>query len=138
MSESNNSGHFLAGFLAGAVIGAIATILYTPTSGEENRAILKEKKDSFVDKANLTVDDAYKQAEVAAREARDKFDTLASTMQEKAAEASQRGQIILEQRMQELKKKAEAIEEEAEEILMPEMPESTPEEEKPEEEIPEA
>lgn len=133
MSESNNGGHFLAGFLAGAVLGAIATILYTPTSGEENRAILKEKKDSFVDKANLTVDDAYKQAEVAAREARDKFDNLANTMQEKAAEATQRGQIILEQRMQELKNKAEIVEEEAEEILMPEVPESAPEEEKPEE-----
>ena len=115
---SDRSGSFFVGFLTGAVIGAIATVLYAPNSGEETRNTLKGKKEDIIGKANLSVDDAYKQAETAAREARDRFEALASTTRKRAEDITRRGQVILEEQIGNLKKTAEVAEEEPEEILM--------------------
>lgn len=131
MSERSGFSSFFAGFLAGAVAGAIATILYAPNSGEETRAAIKGKKEEIIGKANISVDDAYKQAETAAREARDRFETLASTTRKRAEDITRKGQVILEEQISNFKKSASepASEPEAEEILMPkeEAEESEPE-----------
>ena len=121
MSEKSGFGSFFAGLLTGAAIGAVATILYAPNSGEETRASLNEKKDDIVDKANISVDDAYKAAETAAREARDRFDTLAATTRKRAEDITRRGQVILEDQINNIKKNsADVIDaEEVDEILMP-------------------
>ena len=120
MSERNGFGSFFVGFLAGAFAGAIATVLYAPNSGEETRNTLKGKKDEILGKANVSVDDAYKQAESAAREARDRFETLANTTRQRAEDITRRGQVILEEQINNFKKAAEAPEDkETEEILMP-------------------
>lgn len=133
---SDRSGSFFVGFLTGAVIGAIATVLYAPNSGEETRNTLKGKKEDIIGKANLSVDDAYKQAETAAREARDRFEALASTTRKRAEDITRRGQVILEEQIGNLKKNAAETFEEAEpeEILMPaeEAPEAPAEVEIPE------
>lgn len=127
MSEKTGFGSFFMGFLAGAVVGAVATILYAPNSGEETRAVLNGKKEEILGKANISVDDAYKQAESAAREARDRFETLASTTRKRAEDITRRGQVILEEQINNFKKNAaettEAVEQE--EILMPTESEST-------------
>ena len=129
MSERSGFGSFFVGFLAGAIAGAIATVLYAPTSGDETRAVLKEKKDDILGKANISVDDAYKQAESAAREARDRFETLASTTRQRAEDLTRRGQVILEEQIGNFKKTAENPEEtETEEILMPKDESGTSEE----------
>ena len=120
MSERSGFGSFFVGFLAGAVAGAIATVLYAPNSGEETRHTLKGKTEEILGKANVSVDDAYKQAETAAREARDRFEMLANTTRQRAEDLTRRGQVILEEHIGNFKKAAEAPEEkEAEEILMP-------------------
>ena len=121
MSEKSGFGSFFAGLLTGAAIGAVATILYAPNSGEETRASLNEKKDDIVDKANISVDDAYKAAETAAREARDRFDTLAATTRKRAEDITRRGQVILEDQINNIKKNASDVVdvEEVDEILMP-------------------
>lgn len=120
MSERSGFGSFFVGFLAGAVAGAIATVLYAPNSGDETRASLKGKKDEILGKANMSVDDAYKQAESAAREARDRFETLASATRKRAEDITRRGQVILEEQIGNFKKSSEKPENaEAEEILMP-------------------
>lgn len=132
MADNDNFGSFVAGILTGAVIGALATILYAPKSGDETRTIIKDKTDDILGKANVSVDDAFKQAESAAREARDKFDELANATKEKAAEFSQKGQVVLEERISNLKKKAEKIGSEIEEeIKMPEEKAEEAAEEKP-------
>ena len=131
MSERSGYGSFFVGFLAGAVAGAIATVLYAPTSGEETRNTLKGKKEEILGKANVSVDDAYKQAETAAREARDRFEMLANTTRQRAEDITRRGQVILEELINNFKKTAEPTgEPEQEEILM--------QEEKPEESSEEA
>ena len=120
MSERSGFGSFFAGFIAGAVAGAIATILYAPNSGEETREALKGKTEDILGKANISVDDAYKQAETAAREARDRFETLASTTRKRAEDITRRGQVILEEQISNLRKAApeSGTESEPEEILM--------------------
>lgn len=120
MSDKSGFGSFFVGFLAGAVAGAIATVLYAPNSGEETREALNEKKDAILGQANISVDDAYKQAESAAREARDRFEALASFTRKRAEDLTRRGQVILEEQIGNFKKAAEnPSEAEAEEILMP-------------------
>ncbi len=120
MSEKSGFGSFFAGFIAGAVAGAIATILYAPNSGEETRDTLKSKTDDILGKANISVDDAYKQAETAAREARDRFETLASATRKRAEDITRRGQVILEEQINNFRKAVPetASEPEQEEILM--------------------
>ena len=120
MSERSGFGSFFAGFIAGAVAGAIATILYAPNSGEETREALKGKTEDILGKANISVDDAYKQAETAAREARDRFETLASTTRKRAEDITRRGQVILEEQISNLRKAVPeaGTESEPEEILM--------------------
>lgn len=120
MSDKSGFGSFFVGFLAGAIAGAIATVLYAPNSGEETRATLNEKKDEILGKANVSVDDAYKQAESAAREARDRFEQLASTTRRRAEDITRRGQVILEGQINNFKKSGEEEKPEQEEILMPE------------------
>ena len=133
MSERSGFGSFFAGFIAGAVAGAIATILYAPNSGEETREALKGKTEDILGKANISVDDAYKQAETAAREARDRFETLASTTRKRAEDITRRGQVILEEQISNLRKAVPeaGTESEPEEILM------SDDEAKTEEDIPE-
>ncbi len=140
MSDKNGFGSFFAGFIAGAVAGAIATVLYAPNSGEETRDVLKNKTDDILGKANISVDDAYKQAETAAREARDRFETLATTTRKRAEDITRRGQVILEEQINNLRKAAPetVVETEQEEILMSEeetQPEPAPEKETTEETV---
>ena len=119
MSDKSGFGSFFVGLLAGTIVGAAATILYAPKSGEETRASLKDKSDEIVDKANVSVDDAYKQAENAAREARDRFETLAATTKQRAEDITRRGQVILEEQIGNFKKAAEDPDViDSEEILM--------------------
>ena len=112
MAERDSFSSFFLGFIAGVVAGAVATILYAPNSGEETRSQIKDNKDELLEKANLSVDDAYKQAESAAKVARDRFDTLASTTRERAEDVTRRGQVILEERIGKVKEKAAEIQKE--------------------------
>ena len=135
MSEKSGFGSFFVGFLAGAVAGAIATILYAPNTGEETRSTIKGKSEEILGKANVSVDDAYKQAETAAREARDRFETLATATRKRAEDITRRGQVILEEQINNLKKNVEETQNaaEQEEILMPkDEPAETPAESAPE------
>ena len=97
MSDRDEFGAFLIGFVVGGVAGAVTALLLAPQSGEETRAIIKEKSIELADRAGETVDDAYTQAEKAAIEARTRFDELAKLTRERSTELAQRGQVILEE-----------------------------------------
>jgi gas vesicle protein len=43
MSDSNNTGAFLSGFLLGGLVGMAAALLMTPQSGETTRVQLKDR-----------------------------------------------------------------------------------------------
>ena len=97
MTDRDEFGAFLIGFVVGGVAGAITALLLAPQSGEETRAIIKEKSIELADRAGETVDDAYSQAEKAAIEARTRFDELAKLTRDRSTELAQRGQVILEE-----------------------------------------
>lgn len=97
MSDREEIGAFLVGFIVGGLTGAVAALLLAPQSGEETRTVIKEKSIELRDKAAETVDDLYAQAEASAVEARARFDDLAKTTQEKATELQHRGQVLLEE-----------------------------------------
>jgi len=43
MSDHDDFGAFLIGFVVGGVAGAVAALLLAPQSGEETRALIKDK-----------------------------------------------------------------------------------------------
>jgi gas vesicle protein len=113
MSDRDEFGAFLFGFLVGGLAGAVTALLIAPQSGEETRAIIKEKSIELADRAGETVDDAYTQAEKAAIEARGRYDELAKLARERGQELAKHGQVLLEEQRAKItevlpKRKAEA------------------------------
>ncbi len=51
MSDRDDFGAFLVGFVVGGVAGAVAALLLAPQSGEETRALIKDKSIELRDKA---------------------------------------------------------------------------------------
>ncbi|MEI7846327.1 MAG: YtxH domain-containing protein [Chloroflexota bacterium] len=100
MSEHDEFGAFLVGFIVGGLTGAVAALLFAPQSGEETRAVIKERSIELRDKATAEAEDAWKRAEAAAIEARDKAEALSRQALAQGEEitliAKQRGEELLE------------------------------------------
>ena len=54
MSDRDEFGAFLVGFVVGGLTGAVVALLFAPQSGEETRALIKDKSIELRDKAQLT------------------------------------------------------------------------------------
>lgn len=96
MSDRDNFGAFLVGFLVGGIAGAVVSLLYAPSSGEETRTIIKEKAIELKDKTTETAEEAYKKAEIAANEAAAKAQSLLKAAQTMAADTLKKGSVLLE------------------------------------------
>ncbi len=86
MSERDEFGAFLVGFIVGGLSGAVAALLLAPQSGEETRAIIKERSIELRDKAATEAEEAWKQAEAAAEEARRRAEELSKQAQRQGEE----------------------------------------------------
>ena len=53
MSERDEFGAFLVGFIVGGLTGAVVALLFAPQSGEETRALIKDKSIELRDKAHV-------------------------------------------------------------------------------------
>ena len=102
MSDRDEFGAFLIGFVVGGLTGAVAALLFAPQSGTETRTLIKEKAIEFKDIAGEKVEDAYAKAEAAAIQARSSFDELAKATKEKATEIGQKGQVVLEEQREKI------------------------------------
>jgi gas vesicle protein len=89
MSDRDEFGAFLVGFIVGGLTGAVVSLLFAPQSGEETRALIKDKSIELRDKASVTAEEALARAEAVAAEARARADELAK-------EVGERGKIVLE------------------------------------------
>lgn len=96
MSDSDNFGAFLVGFLVGGITGAAVSLLFAPSSGEETREVIKVKAIELKDKTVDTAEDAYHKAEKAATEATAKAQELIKVAQEKASETLKKAPVVLE------------------------------------------
>ncbi len=83
MSERDEFGAFLVGFIVGGLSGAIVALLFAPQSGEETRAFIKDKSIELRDKAQMTAEEALARAEAAAADARARADELAKELRER-------------------------------------------------------
>jgi gas vesicle protein len=108
MSDHDDFGAFLVGFIVGGVSGAIAALLLAPQSGEETRTIIKDKTIELRDQASTTVEEALNKAEKAANEAVKKAETLLEQAKKKAAEVAEQGQVILEESKDKVSKTAKS------------------------------
>ena len=97
MADRDDFSAFLVGFLIGGLTGAVVSLLLAPQSGEETRALLRDKAIELGDKASETAEDAYARAEAAAADARSRADDLAKLARERAEELQHRGQVIIEE-----------------------------------------
>ena len=97
MSDRDEFGAFLIGFLVGGLTGAVVALLLAPQSGEETRTLIKTKAIVLKDRAASSVEDAYQQAEAAAEEARLRFEELSKQAKDKVSDLSQRGSVLLEE-----------------------------------------
>jgi gas vesicle protein len=100
MSDRDEFGAFLVGFIVGGLTGAVVALLFAPQSGEETRALIKDKSIELRDRASHTAEEALARAEAAAAEARARADELAKQLREKGVEvyttARDRGAAIYE------------------------------------------
>ncbi len=85
MSDRDEFGAFLVGFIVGGLTGAVVSLLFAPQSGEETRALIKDKSIELRDKASATAEQALARAEAAAAEARARADELAKQLRERGA-----------------------------------------------------
>jgi len=76
MSDRNDFGTFAIGFLVGGLTAAVVALLFAPQSGEETRALIKEKSIELRDQAQQTAEEAMARAEAIAKEARTRGDEL--------------------------------------------------------------
>lgn len=83
MSDRDEFGAFLVGFIVGGLTGAVVSLLFAPQSGEETRALIKDKSIELRDKASVTAEHALAKAEEAANEARARADELAREIKAK-------------------------------------------------------
>ena len=115
MAERDNSlGTFLVGFIFGGITGAVISLLYAPQSGEQTRAVIKEKAIELRDKSTDTFEETYKKAEDAATDAVEKAQELIRIAEKKAGEVvdqvAEQGQVVLEETKSKAKPKKAAAE----------------------------
>ena len=80
-----SAGRFLAGFIVGGAIGAIAGILLAPKSGEETRAMIADSAKETLRKADETV-----------KEIQNKAEDVVSDMQKKGEEIKEKLQKLID------------------------------------------
>ena len=88
MSDNNDFGTFFAGFIMGGLVGAAVALLLAPQSGEETRAIIKDRSIELKDKAVEYGQDAKSRAEKAMVDARTKAEAAIDDLRLRTEEFS--------------------------------------------------
>jgi len=100
MSDQDEFGAFLVGFVVGGLTGAVVALLFAPQSGEETRALIKDKSIELRDRAQVTAEEALARAEQVAADARARAEELTHEArlraEELAAEVRERGRSAVE------------------------------------------
>lgn len=89
MSDRDEFGAFLVGFIVGGLSGAVVALLFAPQTGEETRALIKDKSIELRDRAQMSAEEAIARAEAVAADARARADDLAKQLRE-------RGQVVVD------------------------------------------
>ena len=98
---ANHTWSFLAGLLAGGLVGAGVMLLLAPQSGKKTRAQIQQKSIELRDQATEAVEDAVAQSRVKARQ-------ITGDVREQAEALQQRGQNMLDEQKERLSTVVEA------------------------------
>jgi gas vesicle protein len=77
-----SAGKFIAGFIVGGAIGAIAGILLAPKSGEETRELLSNSAKDMIKKADETAKQIQSKADDAVSELQKKGEEIKGKLQD--------------------------------------------------------
>lgn len=91
---------FISGVLWGGLVGAAIGLLVAPRSGDETRALLRERSEEFREQAKETTDNLRTKASETAEQAR-----------ERAVELQQRGKELIDENRERIVRTAEAVKE---------------------------
>lgn len=83
MSDRDEFGAFLVGFIVGGLSGAVVALLFAPQTGDETRALIRDKSIELRDKAQISAEEAIARAEAAAADARARADELARQLRDR-------------------------------------------------------
>lgn len=72
MADRDEFGAFLIGFVVGGITGAVVSLLYAPQSGEETRAVIREKSIELRDRAAEQAEMIASKAEKLAGDAKER------------------------------------------------------------------
>lgn len=103
-NEDDSSAGFLLGFLAGAVIGGIAALLYAPVPGKELRADIKNRASDVIDdteeyvsaaknKAVEIINEGKKKSEILISEAKKRSESLLGDAEKILSDARNKGNV---------------------------------------------
>lgn len=95
MGQQDSSGSFFLGFLVGVAVGAVASLLMAPASGEDIRRQLGDKSVELKDQALKVAEEARVQAQQRAEEMRTQALSVADTAKGQVEHLSERGRIVL-------------------------------------------
>ena len=76
MSDRDDFGAFLVGFIVGGLTGAVSALLFAPQSGDETRTLIKDKAIELRDQTSETVSETLEKAEAYAKDAVTKAEKL--------------------------------------------------------------
>ena len=113
MSDRDEFGAFLVGFIVGGLTGAVVALLFAPQSGEETRSVIRDRSIELRDRATEEAEAAWKRAEEAALEARKRTDELVHQARTQGEEitlkARERGKELVETTKTTVKKAASRV-----------------------------
>lgn len=97
MSDNNDFGAFLIGFIVGGLTGAAVSLLFAPQTGEQTRELIHDKAIELRDRASETVEEARLHAEEALEEAKHKTEEWTKLAKEQAEDILHMGEKALEE-----------------------------------------
>jgi gas vesicle protein len=97
MSDRDEFGAFLIGFVIGGLTGAVVSLLFAPQSGEETRVYIKERAIELGDQASETAQNVSKEVEAKAAEYRTKAEELAVKARTSVEDLSKKGAAAVEE-----------------------------------------
>lgn len=106
MSDRDEFGAFLVGFIVGGLTGAVVSLLMAPQTGEETRAIIKDKSIELRDRAQMTAEEALAKAEGIAAEYRARADELARDLRDRGNEVISTARTKSKETVESVKKAA--------------------------------
>jgi gas vesicle protein len=95
MGEQASGGGFFLGFLVGVAVGAVASLLMAPASGEDLRHQIGDKGLELKGQAQKVAEEARLQAQKVAEEARLQAIRAADEAKGQVEHISERGRIVL-------------------------------------------